>query len=104
MEQMSGVLVFQHKDMLANSPEYWQSRFIVYLINHQVLSYALYLCSTVIELTFIVGFFTKKYDRLLALAFILFLIMDYLLMRIPYLELTPFLLTLIYSKNKEESA
>ncbi len=103
VQQMSGVLVFQHKDMLINSPGYWQSRFIVYLINHQILSYALYLSSAVIELAFAVGFFTKKYDRLLVLAFILFLIMDYLVMRIPYLELTPFLLTLIYSKNKGQT-
>jgi len=100
IQQMSGVLLFQHKEMLINSPEYWQSKLIRYLIDHYIFSYILYLLSALIELSFITGFFTKKYDRLLAAVFILFLIMDYFIMRIPYFEVLPFLITLLYTNNK----
>ena len=98
--QMSGVLLFQHKEMLVNSPAYWQSELIIYLISHQVLSYILYILSALTELIFIIGFFTKKYDILLATMFVLFLVMDYFIMRIPYFETLPFLLTFLYPTEK----
>jgi len=46
-------------------------------------------------------FFTKKYDRFLAMFFVLFLIADYYLMRIPYFELTPLLLTLLLKPSED---
>jgi hypothetical protein len=102
LQEMSGVLLFQHKDMLATSPDYWQSKFYFYLINHEVLSYCLYLASALLEFVFIIGFFTKKHDRFLAACFILFLVMDYFIMRIPYFEIAPFLLTLFYSAKDKK--
>lgn len=94
LQQMSGVLLYQHADLLSNSPDYWQANLFQWLIDHQVFSYILYLFATIFELLFIAGFFTKKYDRLLIIAFIVFVICNHLLMRIPYYELLPFLITL----------
>lgn len=102
-EQMSGVLLFQHKELLTGSVN-WAAQFINWLIQHPLVGYCLYLFATILELTFFVGFFTKKYDRYLIGAFLLFLIADVLVMRIPYWEVTPFLLTLIYSNLKLSNA
>lgn len=94
MHEMSGVLLYQHNQQLTNSPAYRQTEFYYYLIQHSTLSWFLYLLATLIELSFIIGFFTKKYDRQLAVLFIIFLIADYFLMRIPYFEMLPFLLVM----------
>jgi hypothetical protein len=97
-EQMSGVLLFQHKEFLTSSPGTWYSSFIYWLINHSTVSYLLYLAGTLVELLFINGFFTRKYDRWLIGSFLLFLCFNALIMRIHYWEMTPFLLTFVYSK------
>jgi hypothetical protein len=91
---MTGVLLYQHADLLSTSPAFWQSQIIEWLIHHQFIGYALYIMATVLELIFIVGFFTKKYDNLLIVGFIIFLMFDHLIMRIPYYEVMPFLITL----------
>jgi len=93
-EQMSGVLLYQHADLLSNSPGYWQTGLIEWLINHTAISYCLYLLATILELSFIAGFFTKRFDHLLIAGFILFLVFDHLIMRIPYYEVLPYLITL----------
>jgi len=95
VNQMSGVLLFQHNQLLTNSPGYWQTNMFYYLIQHPVLSYCIYLSATILEASFIIGFFTKKFDGLFVWFFIVFLIADYLIMRIPYFEVSALLLTLI---------
>ncbi|MEO7310451.1 MAG: hypothetical protein ABIX01_08645 [Chitinophagaceae bacterium] len=97
-EQMSGILLMQHKEYLVSAPENWFTHFIYWLVKHQIVGYCLYLGSMVLELTFIAGFFTKKYDRLLLLLFFAFLVMDYFIMRIPYFEILPLALPLLFSK------
>jgi hypothetical protein len=94
-EQMSGILLYQHAELLSNSPGYWQSQFIQWLIEHKGVGYALYLVATILELAFIVGFFTKRYDRWLMAGFIAFLVFDLLVMRIPYFEWLPFMLAFV---------
>ncbi|MES2773730.1 MAG: hypothetical protein V4722_06075 [Bacteroidota bacterium] len=100
-EQMSGILLMQHKEYLVSAPDYWYTHFIYWLVRHQVVGYMLYLAGTVLELAFIIGFFTKKYDKLLLLLFIAFLILDLLIMRIPYFEILPMALPLLFSKYAE---
>ena len=96
--QMSGILLDQHKEILASTAQWWMKSLIVWLIAHTTLSYALYVSVTCMELMFGIGFFTRKYDNLLAVIYILFLLADHLIMRIPYYETLPFLLT-IYLKE-----
>lgn len=91
--QMSAILLNQHKELLLNSPGYWQANFILWLILHQNVSYALYILSAAVELSFLTGFFTKRFDKILLFLFILFLVADHLIMRIPYYDLAPFVLT-----------
>ncbi len=93
-EQMSGILLYQHADLLLTSPGYWQTEMIQWLIDHKTAGFILYLSAAVLELVFIVGFFTKKYDHLLVTGFLVFLVFDHLVMRIPYYEVLPYLITL----------
>jgi hypothetical protein len=103
IDQMSGVLLLQHKEYLTSSNN-WHTTFIYWLINHHTISYLLYLAGLLVELVFIAGFFTKKYDRYLVAAFIAFLVMDLLIMRISYLEVSAFLLPLLYSHYRTPGA
>ena len=100
VHEMSGILLYQHKDYLASSQN-WYTSFIYWLVDRPKVSYVLYLVATLFELSFIIGFFTKKYDRYLIILFLLFLLMDVLVMRIPYWEVAPYLLTLIFSNYKQ---
>lgn len=93
--QMNGVLLFQHNHLLTNSPGYWQTELVRYLLRHQWVSYGLYLAATAIELLFFVGFFTKKYDHLILVLFVIFLLADYIIMRIPYFEIAALALPLV---------
>ena len=100
LDQMSGVLLFQHKEYLMDANNFY-SRIVFWLIAHRQIAFSLFISATFLELFFFIGFFTKKYDRLLIAIFVLFLISDVLVMRIPYWEVTPFLITLWYSKYKK---
>lgn len=92
--QMSGVLLYQHNQQLASVETNFQTKTILYLIQHQWLSYCLYVSSALLEFSFAIGFFTKKYDRLLCILFLLFAVVDYFIMRIAYFEVLPFLLAM----------
>jgi hypothetical protein len=102
--EMSGILLYQHTELLTSSPGYWYSNFFLFLIQHPLLSYFFYLAATAVELFFIVGFFTKKYDTLLFVLFIVFLVMDNVIMRIPYYEVFPLALTLVLLPKKDDGA
>jgi glycosyltransferase involved in cell wall biosynthesis len=98
-DQMSGILLYQHKELLTNSTGYWQTDLIWYLTEHKAISYLLYAAACLLELSFLAGFFTRKYDRYLAIAFLIFLVMDYVIMRIAYFEWLPFLILLNFSSK-----
>lgn len=97
-EQMSGILLLQHAGYLVSNANDWFSRFIYFLVEHPVISYSLYLLATAIELSFAIGFFTKKYDRLFIILFCLFVAFDYFLMRINYFSWIAFTGCLYFSK------
>jgi hypothetical protein len=101
-EQMSAILVNQHTTYLVDQPDAWFSNFIKYLIDHKQVSYTIYLLATLSEFVFVVGFFTKKYDKLLMGMFILFVAFDYFLMRINYFSWTAFLACLWLSRYKQK--
>ncbi len=100
-EQMSAILLKQHAAYITQAPADWFSRCINYLVIHYKLSYLLYLFSTIAELFFLIGFFTKKYDKLLMMIFLLFVLFNLFLMRINYFSWIAFLGCLWYAKYKE---
>ena len=91
IEEMSVILFRQHASYLANNNSNWYSLVISYLINHQLFSYYLYLFAVVAEFIFVIGFFTKKYDKYLIVSFCLFACFDYMLIGINYFTWLPFM-------------
>jgi len=100
-EEMSGILLKQHAAYLVHAPGDWFTNCINYLVIHQNLSYLLYLMVTIAELSFIIGFFTKRFDKVLILVFLLFVLFNFLLMRINYFAWIAFLGCLWYAKYRE---
>ncbi|HMD01181.1 MAG TPA: hypothetical protein VKH37_13555 [Ferruginibacter sp.] len=90
-EQMSAILANQHAAYLVSANGDWYANLITYFIGHQNLSYCIYLAATLAELVFVVGFFTKKWDRILIVIFLLFVAVDYFLMRINYFSWVAFM-------------
>jgi len=90
--QMSEILKHQHIDYLISYPEAYFSNIISYLIAHPSLANLFWYGGWFIELTFVLGFFTRKFDKLLGSLFILFFIMDYLLMQLCFVEFCIFAL------------
>ena len=100
-QELSGILLEQHATHLVSAPGHWQSKFIYWLVRNPGTGRFLYVGAALLELSFIAGFFTRKFDKVLVIAFIIFLLMDLLVMRIPYFELMPLLLPLVYSRYEE---
>lgn len=98
IEQMSGVLVRQHASYLANDSETFYGQMILYLVNNIYLSYFLYFSAFLTEISFGIGFFTKKFDRYLIVFFCLFLLFNYILMGINYSAWLAFLGCLYFSR------
>jgi len=84
--QLSAFLQSQHITYLTAHPSSTYSEFIYFLINHSFWSDMLWYGGWCIELIFVVGFFTRQYDRLLGVLIIVFFAFDYLIMDICFAE------------------
>ncbi len=84
--QMSEILKNQHLDYLISYPDAYFSHFITYLITQPSLSNLFWYGAWAIELVFIIGCFTRKYDSILGILFLVFFLMDYLLMNLCFIE------------------
>src|SRR5262249_9553260 len=62
----------------------WLCRGYAWLIDHPLPAQCLYLGGVLLEAVFLIGLFTRRYDRLLLALAILFVVADLLVMRIPY--------------------
>ncbi|RYG42161.1 MAG: hypothetical protein EOO01_23635 [Chitinophagaceae bacterium] len=100
-EQLSAILFRQHASLLLSDSSSLFSQLLTFLIGNKAICYTLYLLAFLLEFIFIIGFFTRRYDRLLIACFILFLVFDYLLMEINYFPWTPFLGCLFFSRREE---
>ncbi len=83
-EQMAGILLSQHKVYLVSNENDWFTKFIYFLVRHKEVAYFFFILGTLAELSFAVGVFTRRFDKLLILVFCLFLMFDFFLMRINY--------------------
>lgn len=104
VEQMSGILLKQHNAYLSGVNSDWYTVLVSFLINHKITSYSLYLLSTVGELTFIVGIFTRKFDKYLIAVFLCFVFFDYFFMAINYVGWTVFMGCFYFSKYPLEGS
>jgi len=81
-EQMVSILKAQQLDMLLQQPGSIRAAIAHFLINHTKLSHALLLANVLLQFSFIAGFFTKRFDDILLMLFILFVSANYFVMGI----------------------
>jgi hypothetical protein len=98
IDQMSGVLLRQHNYLFLNNHSDTFKKVMAYLIEHPFVSYPFYLTAFALEFAFVVGFFTKRFDRILMLLFLVFATVNYLVMNINYFSWLPFLACLHFAK------
>lgn len=94
-EQMSNILKAQHLDLLLQHPQSFQAQLIQYLIAHPLVSHSLLLVNVAVQLSFSVGFFTKRFDTFLFALAVIFCVANYFVMSIISAELLILGLTLL---------
>jgi hypothetical protein len=92
---ISSVLMAQHVQAIYEYPASMLTRFHSYLICHAGVARLFFLAGFLVQLSFLGGFFTKKYDKVYMALFIAFFAMNYLVMGIYDLEILIFLLVLL---------
>ena len=73
-----------HTDLLTGTCKSLSCRFYSWLIAHPAPSQTLYIAGALLEASFLIGFFTRRFDRWLILLAAVFVVADLLVMRIPY--------------------
>jgi hypothetical protein len=100
-DQMTNILLQQHgNELLGQEPAFFNLQ--IWLIEHPSISNGLWLGAFMLELSFLVGFFTRKFDYVLLVLFFVFLLMDLIIMKINFLEmgiLSVFFLRSFQTKN-----
>ena len=99
---MQESLKVQHIDNFIHWPDHYITKIIAPIIDNPMYCSVLLLGAVVTQLLFGIGFFTKKYDKFLAALLILFIISDYLVMRIEYWEFIVFLPLLLFKPKQTE--
>lgn len=94
-EQLSNILKHQQLDLLLQQPQNYQAHCVQYLIAHPETSHVLLIANVALQLFFILGFFTKKFDSLLFVLAIIFCSANYFVMGITSSELLVLNLTLL---------
>ena len=92
--QMSNILMAQHAQYIYDYPDGLFTGLYSYLISHYQASYVLLLSMAAIQLSYLGGFFTRKYDRIYLIVFILFTFLNYVVMHINSAPLLIFILVL----------
>lgn len=82
----------------------WRTDLNLYLIHHQNISYVLFLAGMLIELSAAAGFFTKKFDKYLALLLILFHAGNWILMDISIIGQIAFITLLFLSRHSHKAS
>lgn len=98
-DQMMNILKNQHLKYFVNFEEGYSDTVLNFLIAHPFISQVVLWLGFVLQIAFVIGFFTKKYDRLLFTLLVVFICSDYLFMRIEYWEFIVFSPLFLFSKK-----
>ncbi len=94
-EQLSNILKWQQLDLLLQQPDSFQAQVAQYLISNPQVSHGVLVVNVLVQLSFVVGFFTKKFDTMLFVLAIIFCAANYFVMSIVSIELLMLNLTLL---------
>lgn len=95
IDHFSDILKVQHIHFFQAKASSWKADLILYLINHEFMAFILWIGLMLLQATFFVGFFTKKYDSLLLAFYAVFLIGSWLLMNILNLDNLTWIIALL---------
>lgn len=94
-EQLSNILKSQQINLLLQNPGNYKAHIAQYLISHPGVSHAILIVDVLVQLSFVVGFFTRKYDKVLFVLAIVFCVANFYVMSIISAELLILNLTLL---------
>ena len=94
-DQLSNILKSQQINLLLQNPNNYKAHLAQYLISHTNVSHIVLLVNVALQLSFAIGFFTKKFDRVLFALAITFVVANFMVMGILSMELLILNLTLL---------
>lgn len=94
-EQMSALLLQQYAQNIIDGKI---NNILSYFILNNKIAHVFYIGAFIAEVSFVVGFFTTKYDRYLIIIFCLFIVLDYFMMEINYFSWIVFIGFLYFTK------
>ena len=92
----SNILVHQHIDLATLHPSHISYKIASFLIDHPGYGDIAFYILFIVQSSFIIGIFTKKYDRVLFIFLFCFAIATYFIMRIYNFDITVLGLSLLY--------
>lgn len=95
IDQFANILKNQHCYNLVHSPDSWFAFVTRFVNNYPISGEFFYLSATILELTFLIGFFTKKYDKTLVVLLVLFGLVNYVFMGINSIEFIGYVIVFI---------
>lgn len=93
--QLAEILKSQQLELFLQQPDSLHAQFIQYLISNAQVAHTLLLANVVLQGSFVIGFFTKRWDGILFALAVLFCIANYYVMSIFSFELLILNLTLL---------
>ena len=92
----STILLLQHIDLATLHPQHISYRIALPLISNPIFAGIVYILLFLLQLFFLIGFFTKKADRILFILLFLFVLFTYFIMRIYNSDILLLGLSLLY--------
>lgn len=102
-DSFSHILENQHAAYFYFNPNNLRSSVCKIIIEHPGLGYAFFVSAMLLQLSFVVGLFTNKFNRLLALFILMFHLMDWFLMNLGVFMGMTVLMWVLLFKEKSES-
>lgn len=106
INQLTDSIKISAADFIFYNPNHIKTQIMAFLIENIYLSYSLFISAVIIELTFFIGFLTKKYDLHLAVLFLTFHLINYQILDLPFINhaiIVTFFLPLKNSLNYSSS-
>lgn len=101
-EHLEAILLSQHVDLLVYKPEALIAGNVSILLDNSWMTRIIFPIVVMLQLSFIVGFFTRKYDKVLLAFMVFFVISNYFTTRINFAELLIFGIVLLPIRDKLE--
>lgn len=96
VHNFSNVLIHQHMDVATLHPSHISYRIAAFLIKNPLYADIAFYCLFIVQLSFIIAVFTKKFDKFLFILLFGFAVTTYFIMRIYNFDITVLGLSLLY--------